>query len=342
MTALGAALLFFFSILLHELAHALVANALGVPVRRITLFLFGGLAEMSDEPRSAKAEFFIAVVGPLTSFIIGGIAVLWGRSLVPPAARLMEENPLQALAMTGPLATLLLWLGPVNLLLAGFNLVPGFPLDGGRLLRALLWSTTGDLLKATRWAAHTGRAFAWLLMGGGVAMALGLSLPIFGTGLLSGLWLLLIGWFLNNAAQAGYQQVLRRQTLRGVPVAQLMNSTVDQVPPDFSVQELVDTKILHSDQRAFPVVQDGSLAGLVCLEDIRRTPRERWAHHSVRDIMTPLPRLVTVGPQDDAEKAMSRLSEQNVSQIPVVGEQGRFLGIVRLQDVFKWMSLGHQ
>lgn len=337
--AVVAAALFFVSVLLHELAHSLVARAYGVPVRRITLFIFGGMAHMSDEPPSAGAEFLIALVGPLTSILIGIVALAGGSFLLPSPAAAVAEEPARALQMAGPLATLLLWLGPVNLILGVFNLVPGFPLDGGRLLRAVLWSITGELLKATRWAAGVGRGFAWLLMGLGVAMALGLRVPVLGSGFVSGIWLVLIGWFLSNAAQMSYQQVLHRDVLRGVPVTRLMYARVDRVPPDLSVQALVEEGILHSDQRAFPVVEDERLVGLVCLDDVRRVPRDRWADRTVSEIMTPADRLATVGPQDDALHAMKVLSEREVNQVPVVVEDGRVVGVVRRQDIVKWLTL---
>jgi CBS domain-containing protein len=225
------------------------------------------------------------------------------------------------------------------LILGIFNLVPAFPLDGGRLLRALLWAITGNLLKATRWAAGAGRGFAWLLMGLGVAMALGLRVPVFGTGFVSGIWLILIGWFLSNAAQMSYQQVLHRDVLRGVPVTRLMYARVDRVPPELSVQALVEEGILHSDQRAFPVVENERLVGLVCLDDVRRVPREHWADRTVREVMTPADRLATVGPEDDALHALKVLSEREVNQVPVVVEDGRVVGVVRRQDIVKWLTL---
>jgi len=338
LVALSAAVLFFVSVLLHELAHALMARLHGVPVRRITLFIFGGLAHMSDEPPSARAEFLIAVVGPLTSILIGIVAIVAGSALMPTPAELAAEDPVGVLRGAGPVATLLLWLGPINLILGIFNLIPGFPLDGGRLLRAILWSVSGSLLKATRWAAGIGRGFAWALMASGAAMALGLRVPILGTGLVSGLWLVLIGWFLSNAAQASYQQVLYRHALRGVPVARLMYARADHVAPDLPVQTLIDEGILRSDQHAFPVVERGQLIGMVCLDDVRRVPRDRWPLIAVREIMTSADRLATVGPQDDAFRAMATLSEREVNQLPVV-EDGRVLGLVRRQDIMKWLTI---
>jgi len=335
--ALAAAVLFFLSVLCHELAHALVGRAFGVPVRRITLFIFGGLAELRDEPPSARAELLIALAGPLASAAIGGVSLLAGRALAGPALATAAE-PLGGLQSVGPAATLLLWLGPVNLVLGLFNLVPGFPLDGGRVLRAVLWAATRDLVRATRWAALVGRAFAWLLMGLGVAMAVGLTVPLLGTGFVNGLWLVLIGWFLGNAAQLGYEQVLQRDVLRGVTVERLMCSQVETVPADLPIAALVDEHLLHSDQRSFPVVERERMVGLIGLEEVRLVPRALWRSTPVGEAMTPLAALTTIAPDEDASRALGELASLEVSQLPVVDGE-RLLGVVRRQDIMKWLTL---
>jgi Zn-dependent protease len=191
-------LLFFCSVLTHELSHAFVGRALGASIRRITLFVFGGMAQLEGEPRSWGAELWTAIVGPVTSLVLAVVFSMLagatsGSSLFDP------NNPTAALARLGTLPTLLLWLGQVNFMLGLFNLVPGFPLDGGRVLRAILWGVTGNLQKATRWASFLGQITAWALIGIGLAMVLGAQVPFFGTGV-GGLWLAFIGWFLNNAA----------------------------------------------------------------------------------------------------------------------------------------------
>jgi Zn-dependent protease len=209
--AIGAALLFFASVLAHEMSHALVGRRYGMTVRRITLFIFGGVAHLEDEPEGWKAEFGMAIVGPLTSLVIG-VLCLWLVDLatagtIEPAA----GDPLGVLSSLGPLPTLLVWLGQVNIILAIFNLVPGFPLDGGRVLRAAIWGATGDRLRATRIATGAGQVFAWVLISSGIAMILGLRVPVFGAGAANGLWLAFIGWFLHSAAVASYRQVLPRE-----------------------------------------------------------------------------------------------------------------------------------
>lgn len=332
--ALAAALLFFASILAHEMSHALVGRLQGIPIRRVTLFLFGGVAHMEGEPRSPKAEFLMAIVGPLVSGAIGAVAWLLGIWLAGPALESASalDDPAAAMAAVGPLPTLLLWLGPVNVLLGLFNLVPGFPLDGGRVLRSLLWWTSGDLIAATRWAAGGGQLFAWILMGIGLW-----NLLVGGLG--SGLWLILIGWFLNNAARTSYQRLLLQQSLEGVTVGELMFTRLERVPPRLRVQELADDHLMASDQRAFPVEADGRFLGLVCFEDVRRLPRARWATTTVEELMTPTAELVTLPPSADAQTALDQLARQDVEQIPILEPGGRLLGLVRRRDLVKWLAL---
>lgn len=336
--ALSAAVLFFASVLAHELAHALVGRVGGVKVNRITLFIFGGMAHMKKEARSPQVELGMGIAGPIASLVIGVVATTAGLLLwnMPQDVDTLSTSGLGQ--TMSPVATLLLWLGPINMLLALFNMVPGFPLDGGRVLRALLWWTTGDRVRATRWAAGAGTLVGFTLIATGVAMALGVRVPLFGTGLVAGLWLVLIGWFLNAAARTSVQQLLLQESLQEVEVADVMRSRLDSVAPGTRVEDLVEHHLMNSDQRCFPVLDGETITGLVCLQDVRRTERQKWESKTVDQIMTRVENLVTISPTEHATEALSRLAEHEVDQIPVV-EGGKLRGLIRRQDIMRWLSL---
>jgi len=321
------------SVLAHGLSRAVVVRAQRIPVPRITLCLCGGLARMGGEPPSPKAEFWMTIVGRLTSLFIGIAATLLGAALAQGS--LSPEaiaDPEQMLSGVAPLPTLLLWLGPINVLLAVFNIIPGFPLDGGRVLRSILWAVTGDLTKATRWATGAGRAFAWLLMGIG-------AVNLFGGLVLQGLWLLLIGWFLNNAARMSYQQLVVRRALEDVPVTRVMRTNLARVDPDTTVETVVRDVFLVSDQESVPVESpQGELRGLISLAEVRTLPKERWPQTRVSEIMTTPANMTTLPPDAGAEQALQRLGEQQVDQIPIV-DHGKVLGVVAGRDLIKWLSL---
>lgn len=335
MTALVAAVLFLASVLAHEFSHALVGRARGMTVNRITLFIFGGMAHLESEPADWKSEFWMTIVGPLTSLLLGAVFLLLGLAAAGP---MNPEQPAAFVQGLSPLATLLLWLGPVNIILGLFNLVPGFPLDGGRILRALIWGATGDMRRATRYAARGGQLFAWLLMGSGFAMILGLRVPVFGTGLVNGLWLAFIGWFLHSAAVASYQQLLVRQVLQGVPVTRLMRQDITPLPADITVQALVDEHLFSGDQRAWPILDGEHLAGLVTLHDVRAVDRDRWSTTRLTDIMVPIGKMETTSPEEDASDALNTLSQRGINQLPVV-QNGRLCGMLRREDIMRWLSL---
>jgi Zn-dependent protease/CBS domain-containing protein len=336
--ALSAAILFLGSILLHELTHAIVGRRLGVEIAGITLFLFGGLARMKREPDRASAELWMALSGPLMSIAIGVASLLVGGALARTGAAVLPEDPVALMRSLGPLTTLLLWLGPINIFLGIFNLLPGFPLDGGRVFRALVWWISGDLGRATRVAGAVGVAIAWGFIGLGAMMAFGLRIPILGVGLVPGLWLMLIGWFLSSAARGSVVQRMVTDALAGVPVERLMWRSAGTVAPNTSIDTLVREQVLHSEQHCFPVVSQGTLEGVVCLEDIRSVPEETWQATTVDQAMTKTRDLTTLERSDDAAHALELLGSLDVAQLPVV-ENGRFLGLVRRQELMKWLTL---
>jgi Zn-dependent protease/CBS domain-containing protein len=335
--AVAASLLFFASVLAHELAHSLMARAQGVPVRNIVLFLFGGVSNIEREPPSPRAEFLITIVGPITSVVLGFLFIGAALALTGPLDQTAAADPAQLIAGLDPLTTLLFWLGPINILLGIFNMIPGFPLDGGRILRSILWAITGNLRRATRWASRVGQLVAWLLIITGIAMVFGIEVPIFGTGLLGGLWLAFIGWFLNSAAIQSYQQVVIRDVLDGVRVERMMRSSPPTVPPNVTVDHLVYDSVMGTDEHAFPVEQDGRLMGLVTLEDIRKVPRPEWPQVQVGQIMTPADELLVVRPEDDAAEALQKLSQRDVRQLPVM-RNGDMVGLLRRQDITRWLQ----
>lgn len=331
LVAFTAAVLFFGSIVVHELSHAVVARMNGIPVRRITLFLFGGMAHMEGEPPSPKSELLMAAIGPIVSLAIGFGSILLGIALSGGLLEQLATEPELAYAQLGPIPTLLLWLGPVNVMLGVFNLVPGFPLDGGRVLRALLWWGTGDHKKATRWASGAGRFFGMTLIVLGVFAALGGSLG-------QGIWLVLIGWFLSAAARAGYQQVVVREALDGVPVSLVMRSSVAAVHPSMTIDRLVYDLLMTTDQKAFPVLEGEQVVGIVSMTDVRRIDRTEWPATPVAQIMTPLQRLITVDVSVHASEALEKLAVHDIDQVVVV-ERGALRGVVRRQDLVKWLAM---
>ncbi len=336
-TALAAAVLFLASVLVHELSHALVGRANGVQIRRITLFMFGGVAQMENEPPSWRAELGMAIVGPLTSLALG-FTFLELASLINGPIRIDPNHLQRSLSALGPIASLLLWLGPINVVLGVFNLVPGFPLDGGRVLRAVMWGITGDLHQATQRASRAGQFFAWLLMSGGLAMMLGLQIPFFGAGFINGLWLAFIGWYLNNAALLSYQQLLIRESLEHIPVRRLMQTHFLRIDPQMHVGTLVNEHLMGSGQRAFPVEANGRLAGIVSLRDLQKCPRDALERTAVAEIMTPAAQLVTLAPDQDAMKALELIGRHNLNQIPVT-QDGAVVGLIRREDILTWLSM---
>lgn len=313
--AVVTALLFFASVLAHEFGHSLVANALGAPVKRITLFIFGGMAHLSREPKRARDEFLIAIAGPLVSLALAaGFGLLW---------LLGERGNLATLAALG------FWLGWINLTLALFNLIPGFPLDGGRVLRAVIWGISGNAARATRVAAAVGQGVAFLLLGFGLWQ-------FFGGAWVNGLWLAFIGWFLYSAASSSVRQLALQDLLQGHAVREVMMLDCPRISPDTSVQALVDEAILPSGRRCFPVVVGSAFLGLVTLHQVKALPRERWPTTTVAEAMIPAEQLLTLGPDDELGAAFERMTAEEVNQLPVV-EDGRFVGMVTREKVLGFL-----
>lgn len=332
-----ASLLFFASVLAHELAHSLMAKAQDVPVRSITLFLFGGVSSIEREPPSPRAELLITVVGPITSIVLGAILLVLASAIVGPVDALSQPTA-ETFSQFSPVTLLVLWLGSINLLLGVFNLIPGFPLDGGRVLRSILWALTDNLRRATRWASLVGQAMGWLMIIAGVAIVFGLQIPFLGSGFVSGLWLIFIGWFLNSAAIQSYRQVVIQDILEGVPVSRMMRVNPPTVPPDCTVSDLVHEHIMGSDDHAFPVVEDDRFLALVTLEDVRKIAKDQWDTTTVRQIMTPVDELTVVDSDDDAGDALSKLMGRDVRQLPVL-DNGHLAGLLRRRDLVRWLQL---
>jgi Zn-dependent protease/CBS domain-containing protein len=338
-TAIVATILFFVSVVLHELAHSLVARQFGVPVDRITLFLFGGVSSLEREPPSAVAEFVTAAVGPLTSILLGVFLTVIGSVAIRLPADVMHE-PVADLSSLSPLHSLLLWLGPINVVVGVFNLIPGFPLDGGRMLRAAIWGLTKNLHAATWWASAVGQAIGWGFVFVGVAIVFGAQVPLFGRGVVAGLWLAFIGWFLSSAAAQSRRRQQVREVLEGVSVATLLSPAGPVVPPQTDLDTLVEDWMIRSGERAFPVVDDhGDFLGLVTFADMRKVPREAWGSTEVAQVMTPLPRLVTASPRDDLADAADKLARADVSQLPVVDRDQALVGRLLRRDVLRWVEL---
>jgi len=313
-TGVIASILLFVSVLLHELAHSFVAQARGLPVRSITLFIFGGVSNIVREAENPRTEFAMAVVGPLSSLVIAG--VFYGLFLVVP-------NKLD------PLAALLSYLALINAFLAVFNLIPGFPLDGGRVLRSIIWGATGNLVKATNIAATVGRLFGWGLIGVGL-------FQILRGNFLGGLWIAFIGWFLSNAADSSRQETTVQEYLKGFKVKDVMTPNPQTISPGATVLEVVQGIFSQYHRRAVPVARDDKLVGIVTLTNIRGLPQEKWAITPVEAIMTKAP-LQCVSPEDDLARAMALIAEQDVNQVLVCTDSG-LVGIISRADIIRHLQ----
>lgn len=331
-TALVSGVLFFISLLLHELAHSVVAQHYGFPVPRITLFLFGGMAEISQEADKPGVEFQIAIAGPVASLVISLLcSVLVSLAVADPAlAESLANGEIAAITELGPVATALLWLGSVNMLLAVFNMIPGFPMDGGRVFRSIIWALTGDLVKATRWASMLGRIFGWTLIAYGVLTLV--------AGSLAGLWPILIGWFISNLARMSYVQMQTDRSLKGFRVSDLMNTAFDEVSAETDLPTFIDDCLLRSTQRVWPVVQGENLMGYAVLEDIVAIDPEHRRNQTVGDIARAANEMQTLQADTRAREALAALTHAEVEPVPVLSN-GRLTGFLSRADVMRWMAL---
>ena len=307
------AVMLFVSVLLHELGHSVVALRYKIPVRSITLFLFGGVAQIGAEPPSAIAEFLIASAGPLVSLIL---AVLFY------AAQLLVSG-------IEPLLGLAKYLAYINLALVVFNLIPGYPLDGGRVFRAIVWAITGNMRRATLIAANVGRLFAFLFIFVGVWQ-------MFSGNFTGGLWIAFIGWFLENAASAQVQQGMVQGLLAGHKVSQAMSTHCATVPADLTLQDLVDEHILGSGQRCFLVNSGDNTVGLIILHRIKEVPRPDWAATSAAQVMLPIERLECIEPDAELWAVLQKMDRDGVNQLPVTRDN-HVVGMLSREDVITYL-----
>jgi len=339
-SALGVvgSLLLFACVLLHELAHCAMAQRFGLPVRSITLFLFGGISNIEQEPPTPRAEAWTAIVGPLTSIAIGALFLLCAAGAT--GGSMHDADSMQdAMSKLGPMTTLLVWLGPINLVIGVFNLIPAFPLDGGRLLRAAIWSAKANLGDATVRACAIGQAIGWGLIVLGIAMTFGMHVPFFGSGLIAGLWLAFIGWFVRGAAAHATGKVAIDEALAGHVVGEAMRRDGEAVSPDLPLTAFVHDHLLLADQRALPVVLGSHLLGLVSSADLRIVPSAQWPWTRVSSVMRPEALLAVTSPQEPLAAAFERLMREDVAQLPVLDEHGGFVGLLHRRDVVRWLEL---
>ena len=313
--ALLTSVLFFGSVVVHELAHSVVALRFGIPVREITLFLFGGVSQIESEAKRPGQEFWIAVVGPLSSLAIAAVFWLVARGSGP-------DTFLHAVT---------LWLARINVALALFNLLPAFPLDGGRVLRGVVWWKTGDHRRATRIAANGGRALAMLMIIGGIWIF------FVGGGAFGGLWIAFLGWFLLEAARAGEAQVEIRHALEGITAADIMTRDWPEVAADLPLDRFVNEHLLRTGRRCFLVVDRGRVLGLVTASDLQATERERWPQLTVGDAMRPFEKLRWVEPTTGADRVLEIMGREEVNQLPVMSN-GRLQGIVSREHLIRIMT----
>jgi Zn-dependent protease/predicted transcriptional regulator len=309
----------FTSIIIHELCHSLVSRNVGLPIKGITLFIFGGVSEMSDEPPNPRAEFLMAIVGPLSSIFLG--ILLYGVFILGEKIQWPE-----------PVNAVINYLSIINGMLAGFNLMPAYPLDGGRVLRSALWVWKKNIRWATNVASQIGSGFAVILIIMGIFVFIG-------GNFIGGMWWFLIGWFLRNASESSYRQVLIRQALAGEPVSRFMMTNPITVPANTSIEDLVNAYIYRYHYKLFPVVDSaGKLIGCVTTRQVKSVPHGEWAKKTVAEIADQCSKDNTVKPQTDATQALMLMNRGGISRL-LVTEAGHLVGIITLKDMLKFFSL---
>ena len=299
------AVLFFAAIVVHELSHAMVAKLRGLPVRSITLFALGGVAQIEKEAADAKTEFWMGIIGPITSFVIGVVclAITVALGWTPP------EFPQR------PLPAMLMWLGVINIGLAVFNMIPGFPLDGGRVLRGIVWWITGNAVRATRIAARVGQVIAFVMILYGL-------LQFFRGAGFNGLWMAFIGWFLLSASRESYAQMVISEGLRGLRVGDVMSRDFSVVDAYSNLQTFAEEHLTRTGRRFFVVTLNGQPEGIITPHEITSVPRNRWPYTTVADVMRPLDATRTVNPNTPVTEALEVMASQDLNQLPVINEQG--------------------
>ena len=317
--ASGTSLLFFSSVVAHELSHSLIAVRRGIPVKKITLFIFGGVAQISREASRPSTELIVAAVGPVSSVFIGFAFWLISLLLKP---------------ISSPLSDMAWWLFFINMVLAAFNMIPGFPLDGGRVLRAIIWGLSGNYRLATRSAIIMGQSIGFAMMIGGVLVFFGLDIEILRLHIsgIQGVWFVFIGWYLANAATSNYHQLKLREGLRNFLARDIMSLDCPTVDTGTRLSQLANDRILASGIRCFIVEEDRSFRGIVTLRDLRRVPRKQWDSSLVQGVMTPVSKLTTVEPDKEAIEALEIMEEVGESQL-VVAQGEVVLGVILLEKV---------
>jgi Zn-dependent protease/predicted transcriptional regulator len=311
---IASAIILFVSILVHELSHSYVAKKNGLPIARITLFFFGGVSEMTEEPKDPGLEVRMAAAGPLMSFLIAGVlAVLWYLG--------------ESTKASVPVIATLGYAALINAILGAFNLVPAFPLDGGRVFRGSIWKRSGNMIGATRTATRVSEGFSLLMMFGGFVLI------IFGD-FVDGIWIVVLGWFIRSGAETSLKQTLVGEALGGVSVGDIMTKDVLTVPPDITLQQLVSDYFLVHRHGGYPVVRDGDVLGVITLQCIRAVPKEKRDFVTVREAMVPCEHTVMVDTSASALDAMQNMARNKVGRVLVL-DKGRLVGIATREDIVR-------